>query len=213
MQEVWNQLYQSWLFVASGVRDTFISSVFTSVLTAIFVVLIAKLSGRQLTQVEFGGINLKFAARESENAFKQRGETPPPRSTLIKGLGGLAGKWNVLWVDDHPENNRHEMEALSALGYSFRIARSNLDALQILKSEFFHLIISDIRRDEGESGLLLPKLAREKVGSIPFIFYTSIRTAPKTEEGYPVVVTPLQLFDAIREQILDTEKSGRSHHR
>jgi len=201
VENFWPQAQSVWTFIASGIRDAALSAIFTSILTVLLILIAAKLSGRRLSAVEVGGVNLQFAAKETQNAYVLRGETPPPRTKLVKSLETLSGRWKVLWVDDHPENNRHEMEALSAIGFSFQIARSNEEAVASLKTTYFNLVISDIGRDSGESGSVLPEKVRELSISVPFVFYIGSRHATKTNDGYPVTITPQELFNAIRDQL------------
>jgi PleD family two-component response regulator len=55
----------------------------------------------------------------------------------------------ILWVDDRPENNIYERRAFEALGFSFVLALSTAEALEVLESQQFAAIISDIGRKEG----------------------------------------------------------------
>lgn|GEM_PF-3004140 len=191
----------SWDFIALGFRDAALSAVFTSTLTILLLLLVAKITGRRLSAIEVGGINFQFAARETRNAYKQRGEIPPSRGKILKTLETLSGRWKVLWVDDHPENNRHEMEALSAIGFSFQLARSNAEAVECLRTTFFHLVISDIGRENGEDGAALPEQVRDLAVNIPFVFYVGQRHSKTTKEGFPVVVDPHELYATIQKQI------------
>jgi PleD family two-component response regulator len=52
----------------------------------------------------------------------------------------------ILWVDDHPDNNRYERRALEALGVRFVLSTSTDDALDQLRRQTFDLIISDMGR-------------------------------------------------------------------
>src|SRR5664279_819204 len=49
---------------------------------------------------------------------------------------------HVLWVDDRPDNNRYERQALEALGVRFTLSISTEDALERLRRQQFDLIIS-----------------------------------------------------------------------
>lgn len=83
-------------------------------------------------------------------------------------------KWKsrVLWVDDRPENNIYERQAFQAQGIEFSLALSTNEALDILKTNKFAAIISDMGRKEGskEGYVLLDKL-RSLGDTTPFIIY------------------------------------------
>lgn len=189
-------------FVAAGFRDSIIEAIFSALITVTILLLVALFSGRWLQSVSVGGLTLNFAVRESRKAYKYRNQRPPSRSSLERSLRPLRGNWQVLWVDDRPENNRREMEALSALGFQFRLARTNEEAEQLLKSQFFHLVISDIGRSDGSTGLDVELLAREHAEGIPIVFYVGDTTGPSTERGSPVVSVPRALYAQIRKSLL-----------
>ena len=78
----------------------------------------------------------------------------------------------VLWVDDRPDNNRYERQALEALGVRFALSTSTDDALNQLRHQSFDLIISDMSRppDSRAGYTLLDKLRREG-NRTPFVIY------------------------------------------
>ena len=78
----------------------------------------------------------------------------------------------ILWVDDRPENNVYERQALEAQGLHFQLALSTNKALEILEHDKFAVIISDMGREEGaqEGYILLDKLRNLNI-SIPFVIY------------------------------------------
>ena len=80
----------------------------------------------------------------------------------------------ILWVDDRPENNVYERQAFEAQGMKFSLALSTTEALEILKSNKFAAIISDMGRKEGpqEGYVLLDKL--QSMGNkTPFMIYAA----------------------------------------
>ena len=84
----------------------------------------------------------------------------------------------VLWVDDKPDNNRYEREALEALGIRFVTARSTQEAMERLQRQHFDVIISDMGREPDErAGYTLLDQARGEGYSVPFIIYSSSRDA------------------------------------
>ena len=110
---------------------------------------------------------------------KQSGETPGaanpsdvadaiPDTRTQRRLQGRM----VLWVDDRPDNNRYERQALEALGLRFALSTSTDDALNQLRHQSFDLIISDMGRppDPRAGYTLLDKL-RSQGDRTPFVIY------------------------------------------
>ncbi len=58
-------------------------------------------------------------------------------------------KNRILWVDDRPENNVYERQAFEAQGIELSLALSTDAALELLKTNKFAVIISDMGRKEG----------------------------------------------------------------
>lgn len=78
----------------------------------------------------------------------------------------------ILWVDDNPDNNIYEREAFESLGFQFSLARSTTEALQLLESNTFAAILSDMGRAEGpQEGYELLKRVRQNDKKTPFIIY------------------------------------------
>lgn len=80
----------------------------------------------------------------------------------------------LLWVDDNPNNNIYERQALSALGIVITPAQNTDAALALLKQQHFDVIISDMARAEGTTaGYDL--LAKTQAADIkaPFIIYSA----------------------------------------
>jgi CheY-like chemotaxis protein len=80
----------------------------------------------------------------------------------------------ILWVDNHPENNRHEREAFEALGFKFDLVTSTEEAIRKKGSGRYSAIISDMVRPEGpiEGYVLLQKI-REKDKATPYFIYAN----------------------------------------
>lgn len=85
------------------------------------------------------------------------------------------GRWlngaSVLWVDDNPDGNHHERRILRMLGISVVPALSNDEALELLEDHAFDLVISDIDRGGGETGVALPAKLRRAGVDVPVLFY------------------------------------------
>lgn len=85
-------------------------------------------------------------------------------------------KWRnrILWVDDRPENNVYERQAFEAQGIEFSLALSTNEALEILKTNKFSLVISDMGRKEGpQEGYALLERIRAIGDNTPFMIYAA----------------------------------------
>lgn len=80
----------------------------------------------------------------------------------------------VLWVDDKPDNNVREREALAAFNVQFDLALSTEEALQRLAASRYDLIISDMNRPgDPRAGYALLQALRARGDATRFILYTS----------------------------------------
>ena len=87
-------------------------------------------------------------------------------------LNDLAGK-RALWVDDNPDNNMFEIEALQALGIEIEFATDASEALRKLQGNEYDVIISDMARFEDErAGYSLLAKLRAIRPDTPFILYS-----------------------------------------
>jgi CheY-like chemotaxis protein len=78
----------------------------------------------------------------------------------------------VLWVDDNPDNNRFERQALEALGVWVEISTSTADALTRTQLASYDLIISDMTREpDPQAGYTLLGKLRERGDPTPFVIY------------------------------------------
>jgi CheY-like chemotaxis protein len=80
----------------------------------------------------------------------------------------------LLWVDDNPNNNVFEKQALAALGIIISDARSTDEAAALLRNQHFDVIVSDMKRGENATaGYDLLSQVKTSSPSTPLIFYTS----------------------------------------
>lgn len=80
----------------------------------------------------------------------------------------------VLWVDDNPDNNVYERQALEAIGIRFFLSENTADALNALSRQSFGAIISDMGRSEGpREGYALLDALRARGDDTPFFIYAS----------------------------------------
>lgn len=84
----------------------------------------------------------------------------------------------VLWVDDHPQNNRYERQALEALGIRIDLSTSTDSALEMAGEAAYQLIISDMARppDDRAGYTLLDALRRQRA-DVPVVLYTGTAKA------------------------------------
>jgi CheY-like chemotaxis protein len=90
----------------------------------------------------------------------------------------------ILWVDDKPEGNIFERQSLEALGMTCVLARSTSEAIRVFDEQRFDVILSDVKRPEGDrAGFdLLTDLRRGGVKT-PFIFYTGYGSSKLAAEA------------------------------
>jgi CheY-like chemotaxis protein len=95
-----------------------------------------------------------------------------------------AAKATVLWVDDRPDNNVHERQALEALGVSFVLSTSTEDALELLRQRRFDAVISDMGRGlDQKAGYTLLQTLRKTGDRTPFIIYAGSDAAEHRAEA------------------------------
>jgi len=87
----------------------------------------------------------------------------------------------ILWVDDHPSNNRLEIAAFKQHRIAVHLAGSTEDALKLVAMNRYALLISDLGRgDDRLAGLKMIEAMRSRGITIPVIIYT---VRPKDRAG------------------------------
>ncbi|MEH1829760.1 MAG: response regulator [Nostoc sp.] len=95
-----------------------------------------------------------------------------------------ASRSTVLWVDDNPDNNTYERQALEALGVSFVLATSTDEALKKISLQRFDAIISDMGRPpDSRAGYTLLDKLRAQNNQTPFIIYAGSRNPEHVAES------------------------------
>jgi CheY-like chemotaxis protein len=91
---------------------------------------------------------------------------------------------SILWVDDRPDNNFYEREALNRYGIEFELATSTETALNILSNSKFDVIISDMGRPpDSRAGYTLLKAVRERGDATPYFIYAGSRATEHVAEA------------------------------
>jgi CheY-like chemotaxis protein len=145
----------------------------------------------------FGVIDLERAVDVMSQAVAER-EGQPSAGKLRRDLQRLPNA-KLLWVDDHPELNDKEAEALKLAGVVVKRVKSNAEAAQEARGREYDVVISDIGRDSGaESGLDLPSsLVPDRNRVPPIVYYVRRVEALRTPDGYPVTNRPSELLDLV----------------
>jgi len=119
----------------------------------------------------------------------------------------------ILWVDDRHEGNSAETAQLQKMGFIVDTAASNAQAAMQLQGREYDLVISDIQRESGGSGLEGLQLPREVIADRnrlpPVIYYVGKVTGPKTEDGYPVTDDPDELMRLVNDVLMQHPSRAR----
>lgn len=109
----------------------------------------------------------------------------------------------ILWVDDHPEENRFEIQGLEAFGIRVTLATSTDEAVSQIRWRRVDLVISDMRRPpDARAGLTLLDAIADLREPVPVIIYTGRDAeleAPEALAHGALTCTnsPNRLFEAI----------------
>jgi CheY-like chemotaxis protein len=129
---------------------------------------------------------------------------------------GMRGS-HILWVDDYPDNNIFEREALTDLGAVILPVKSTAEALSHLRNrnEQFDVIISDMARsDDPKAGYTLLAEVEKLAYRPPYIIYSgrsnpSIVAEAKTKGALGQTNNPKELLDLVITALKD--QMGRNH--
>jgi CheY-like chemotaxis protein len=89
----------------------------------------------------------------------------------------------VLWVDDEPDNNTFERQALEALGMRVNFVPTTSAALEMIKGNEYDVVISDMARPEGKrAGYDLLAKIKMLRPNVPFVHYSSSNTPEQESE-------------------------------
>lgn len=115
-------------------------------------------------------------------------------------LAPLFSGARILWIDDHPTNNRIEVRILRQLGVQIDIATSDADARARLASGVYDAILSDMARGNAPNAgaAFLPE-ALNNPFETPVIFYVG-SNAPLPQGAAGITTRPDDLLNLLMDQ-------------
>ncbi len=129
-----------------------------------------------------------FLPRSREMPEKDRTAGPPPPA------GG-----SILLVEDNPAVAEVTASMLDQAGYRSRQAGNAEEALQVLESETFDLVVSDITMPGHHDGLALARLLRRLRPELPVLLVTGYSSRAAEAAGeFAVLRKPFQLDQLIQ---------------
>ena len=131
-----------------------------------------------------GGLSAKFDPEVfATKAYHKQGMgDPSPEdveeiATLVQSLKPFVAGRRILWVDNHPENNRLERAALVSWGIDVQARRSTEEAMKELRDVRdtpFDLVISDWFRNRQPEGQHLAEMMHAEGIGVPILFYFTV---------------------------------------
>ena len=190
----------------TGVTLDGASNLIGSVAWPLVVLIIALIFRRPLTallrreDVEIkapGGLSVSAKSQEAATDALVEASTSKPGRPIARedaatgvegaalGVEALGRPPQLLWVDDRPSNNRHEVAALTSLGMHISLSTSTEDALtKLARHGAYDLIISDMSRPpDDEAGYTLLDALRRRDEPTPFLIYASSRSAEHFDQA------------------------------
>jgi CheY-like chemotaxis protein len=90
----------------------------------------------------------------------------------------------ILWVDDRPNNNRFERQALEAYQINIDLSTSTEEALEKIRQRSYDLIISDMGRPpDAQAGYTLLDQLRKTGDKTPYVIYAGSRAPEHVQEA------------------------------
>lgn len=112
--------------------------------------------------------------------------SPASKQALYNRLAYVKSKnfeLRALWVDDHHEDNAHEINVIKSIGILLDTVATTEQAMDLLRLGNYNLLISDIGRQSlPKEGLTMHRHLLESGTDIPTIFYTAY---VRREKGTP----------------------------
>lgn len=198
--------------VSRGYRITRFVQAIAWPTVAIIIVLVLYRDNAPKEEVELDGrtIKISFYLQQAAERGGPEGsalQTAPDITAIVRtaqraNLVSLATA-TVLWVDDKPDNNRNEREALAQLGLQFVIAATASDAMQQLKSKRFNAVITGVNLgDDAQGGYTLLSEVKKVAPLLPVIIYTAgvsweKEADAKRRGAFDATDSPVRLFDLV----------------
>lgn len=143
-----------------------------------------------------------------EKAFTAVAKTAQPKAVV-------RGRKLVLWVDDNPDNNAAERDAMNAYSIDFAVARSTDAAMAHIGRFPFDAVISDMARPRDErAGFTLLRWLRSRDQTTPYFIYSGYRDAVHVDEALQLGAqgltnVPSELIDGLL-RALDQRRTARA---
>jgi CheY-like chemotaxis protein len=121
-----------------------------------------------------------YLAHAARDASPRVGGAPVDRKDIAEvverasAVTASMGPQRILWVDDRPQNNLREQNAMTALGMQVTSATSTKEALDRLDESSFDVVITDMGRPGNpQAGYELLKKMQARNDTTPVIIYSS----------------------------------------
>jgi CheY-like chemotaxis protein len=127
----------------------------------------------QELQEKVRGVEAKSSEASLEVGRRELSHLKAARSTG----GTVQAGFRILWVDDHPSNNKQVEAVLREAGASIVVATTSADALSLLSQDTFDVVISDMNRDSNRhEGVDFTAAVRKRYPNLPICIFCSSRS-------------------------------------
>lgn len=147
--------------------------------------------------------------------YLPRSHTQTARRTAQDALPEHAASGRLLIVEDNQEVGDGLAELLGEVGFSVTLARSAMQALEVLGlGQDFDLLLTDLVMPGNFNGVQLARAVMQSYPQLPVILMTgySAEVRKASAEGFTILIKPFQmsaLIEAIRERIDLAKTSNR----
>lgn len=157
--------------------------------------------------------------QRSESSASFRPASDAPRRRLLgDATADAGGSQRVLLVDDEPDVLHGLSRVLEGAGYAVTCANSLRLAVQAMRCERFHLVLTDLYLGATDLGVQIAAVARERRPHTPVIVLTARPTFDGAQEALrnhvaDLVVKPVeaqQLLATCRRVVQETELARRN---
>ncbi|MDX2136246.1 MAG: response regulator [Saprospiraceae bacterium] len=153
----------------------------------------------KITNLKAFGIEASFVREGIQNAARSQNRSDVHVSPgLMRRISHFPKRpLRVLWIDDNPDTVMYEAGILQTLGMQVEFAKTSANAHEKLRSTPFHLILSDIRRNDNPvAGLQFLQEIQQTSRPIEMIFYVSTldRSLPVPVGAFGITDDPNELI-------------------